>query len=66
MMGLLICDSLLLDCSFVAGKAYYFGVGGSMRQFEELAIKDGVFKVQVVWRSNEGKTFFNMNDLEYI
>ncbi|XP_033221369.1 histidine protein methyltransferase 1 homolog isoform X2 [Belonocnema kinseyi] len=39
---------------FVAGKAYYFGVGGSMRQFEELVRKDGVFKVQVVWRSNEG------------
>ncbi|XP_043466649.1 histidine protein methyltransferase 1 homolog isoform X2 [Leptopilina heterotoma] len=39
---------------FVAGKTHYFGVGGSMRQFENLVLNDGYFKVQTVWKSNEG------------
>ncbi|XP_031787778.1 histidine protein methyltransferase 1 homolog [Nasonia vitripennis] len=39
---------------FIAGKTYYFGVGGGMRQFEELILKDGIFDVKVVWKSDEG------------
>ncbi|XP_012228662.1 histidine protein methyltransferase 1 homolog isoform X1 [Linepithema humile] len=39
---------------FVAGKTYYFGVGGGMRQFENLILKDGCFDVKSVWRSHDG------------
>ncbi|KAG5344614.1 MET18 methyltransferase, partial [Acromyrmex charruanus] len=39
---------------FVAGKTYYFGVGGGMRQFENLILKDGCFDVEPVWRSQHG------------
>lgn len=43
---------------FIAGKSYYFGVGGGMRQFENLIIKDGIFDVKIVWKSKEGKYIF--------
>jgi len=39
---------------FVAGKTYYFGVGGGMRQFENLMLKDGYFDVKSAWRSQDG------------
>ncbi|XP_072767645.1 histidine protein methyltransferase 1 homolog isoform X2 [Anoplolepis gracilipes] len=39
---------------FVAGKTYYFGVGGGMRQFENLILKDGYFDVKLMWRSQNG------------
>lgn len=39
---------------FIAGKIYYFGVGGGMRQFENLVLKDGCFDVKSVWRSQDG------------
>ncbi|XP_011344983.1 histidine protein methyltransferase 1 homolog isoform X2 [Ooceraea biroi] len=39
---------------FVAGKTYYFGVGGGMRQFESLVLRDGCFDVKSVWRSQDG------------
>lgn len=39
---------------FVAGKTYYFGVGGGMRQFEDLVSKDGCFDVKSVWISQDG------------
>ncbi|XP_020294624.1 histidine protein methyltransferase 1 homolog isoform X2 [Pseudomyrmex gracilis] len=39
---------------FVAGKTYYFGVGGGMRQFEDLVLKDGFFDVKSVWKSEDG------------
>ncbi|XP_066583468.1 histidine protein methyltransferase 1 homolog isoform X3 [Prorops nasuta] len=41
--------------AYIAGKIYYFGVGGCMRQFENLAKKDGIFKTDVVWKCEEGK-----------
>lgn len=43
---------------FIAGKSYYFGVGGGMRQFENLIIEDGIFDVKIVWKSKEGKYIF--------
>ncbi|XP_011497212.1 PREDICTED: histidine protein methyltransferase 1 homolog [Ceratosolen solmsi marchali] len=48
---------------YVAGKTYYFGVGGGMRQFEKLVLRDNIFDVQVVWKSNEGK--FNLDQYMY-
>lgn len=39
---------------FVAGKAYYFGVGGGMKQFESLVLKDGYFDVNSVWKNQDG------------
>lgn len=39
---------------FVAGKTYYFGVGGGMRQFESLVLKDGCFNVKSVWTNQNG------------
>lgn len=39
---------------FVAGKSHYFGVGGSMRQFENLILNDDYFKVETAWKSSEG------------
>lgn len=39
---------------FVAAKTYYFGVGGGLREFEELIKKDGRFSCKVVWQSSQG------------
>ncbi|XP_065357123.1 histidine protein methyltransferase 1 homolog [Calliphora vicina] len=54
----------LLNCLFdklkpngvalVAAKIYYFGVGGGLRQFEQLIERDKRFKCKTVWLSNEG------------
>lgn len=44
----------VISIRFVAGKTYYFGVGGGMRQFENLILKDGSFDVKSVWRSQDG------------
>lgn len=38
----------------LAAKIYYFGVGGGLRQFEELLEKDKRFKSEIVWTSSEG------------
>lgn len=38
----------------VAAKTYYFGVGGGLRQFEELITGDKRFQFKVVWTSKEG------------
>lgn len=38
----------------VAAKTYYFGVGGGLRQFEELIASDKRFRFKVVWSSKEG------------
>lgn len=45
---------IIISIRFVAGKTYYFGVGGGMRQFENLVLKDGCFDVKSVWRSHDG------------
>ncbi|XP_015122438.1 histidine protein methyltransferase 1 homolog [Diachasma alloeum] len=39
---------------YIAGKTYYFGVGGGMRQFENLISQDGAFDVETVWTSEQG------------
>ncbi|XP_063974620.1 histidine protein methyltransferase 1 homolog [Diachasmimorpha longicaudata] len=39
---------------YVAGKTYYFGVGGGMRQFETLVSQDGEFVAETVWTSEQG------------
>ncbi|XP_014098632.3 histidine protein methyltransferase 1 homolog [Bactrocera oleae] len=38
----------------VAAKTYYFGVGGGLRQFEELITSDKRFQCKVVWSSVQG------------
>ncbi|XP_055858957.1 histidine protein methyltransferase 1 homolog [Episyrphus balteatus] len=38
----------------LAAKIYYFGVGGGLRQFEELLKKDKRFQSEIVWSSSEG------------
>ncbi|XP_039951630.1 histidine protein methyltransferase 1 homolog [Bactrocera neohumeralis] len=38
----------------VAAKTYYFGVGGGLRQFEELITSDKRFQFKVVWSSVDG------------
>ncbi|CAK9819988.1 Histidine protein methyltransferase 1 homolog [Anthophora quadrimaculata] len=38
----------------IAGKSYYFGVGGGMRQFQNIIEGDGIFDVNVTWKSREG------------
>ncbi|XP_034178468.2 histidine protein methyltransferase 1 homolog [Osmia lignaria lignaria] len=39
---------------YIGGKSYYFGVGGGMRQFQYLVEEDGVFNIDIVWKSQEG------------
>lgn len=39
---------------FLGAKIHYFGVGGGIRQFEDLLKKDNRFKSEVVWTSSEG------------
>nr|XP_012140462.1 PREDICTED: histidine protein methyltransferase 1 homolog [Megachile rotundata] len=39
---------------YIGGKSYYFGVGGGMRQFQNLINEDGVFNTEIVWKSQEG------------
>ena len=39
---------------YLGAKIYYFGVGGGIRQFEELVKKDSRFKSEVIWASSDG------------
>nr|XP_031836340.1 histidine protein methyltransferase 1 homolog [Nomia melanderi] len=39
---------------FVAAKSYYFGVGGGMRQFQSLIEEDGIFDIEIAWKSQQG------------
>lgn len=39
---------------YLGAKIHYFGVGGGLRQFEDLVKKDNRFKSEVVWTSSEG------------
>ncbi|XP_058977308.1 histidine protein methyltransferase 1 homolog [Musca domestica] len=39
---------------YVAAKTYYFGVGGGLRQFEQLIEKDKRFTFKSLWLSTEG------------
>lgn len=39
---------------YIGGKSYYFGVGGGMKQFQNLIEEDGVFNTEIVWKSQEG------------
>ncbi|KAJ8682822.1 hypothetical protein QAD02_018614 [Eretmocerus hayati] len=39
---------------YIAAKIHYFGVGGSIQQFEEFITKDGLFNIKTVWKSDEG------------
>ncbi|XP_023245560.1 histidine protein methyltransferase 1 homolog isoform X2 [Copidosoma floridanum] len=41
---------------YIAGKSLYFGVGGSMSQFVQLVLEDGIFDVSTVWKSEIGNT----------
>lgn len=47
---------------FIAGKSYYFGVGGGMRQFQDLIEEDAIFDVEIVWTNREG-IFLNKQQL---
>lgn len=37
--------------SYLAGKTYYFGVGGSLRDFEDLLEQEGVFEYRTCWKT---------------
>ncbi|XP_061397621.1 histidine protein methyltransferase 1 homolog [Musca vetustissima] len=48
-------DKLKVDGKvYVAAKTYYFGVGGGLRQFEQLIEKDKRFTFKSLWLSTEG------------
>lgn len=50
-----IHDKLKVDgVALIAAKTYYFGVGGGLRQFEQLIDKDKRFTYKTVWVSTEG------------
>uniref|UniRef100_A0A1B6IAA4 protein-histidine N-methyltransferase n=1 Tax=Homalodisca liturata TaxID=320908 RepID=A0A1B6IAA4_9HEMI len=40
--------------ALVGAKSYYFGVGGSTRQFEKLVKERDIFDLEVVWRCSQG------------
>uniref|UniRef100_A0A0A9WLA4 protein-histidine N-methyltransferase n=1 Tax=Lygus hesperus TaxID=30085 RepID=A0A0A9WLA4_LYGHE len=40
--------------AYVAGKSYYFGVGGSMKGFKETVENEKIFDVTSIWVSDEG------------
>lgn len=39
---------------YLGAKIHYFGVGGGIRQFEDLLRKDNRFRSEIVWSSCEG------------
>ncbi|XP_055375678.1 histidine protein methyltransferase 1 homolog [Condylostylus longicornis] len=39
---------------YLAAKTHYFGVGGGLRQFEDLIVRDNRFKSKIVWKSTIG------------
>jgi hypothetical protein len=43
-----------LQLSIIASKSYYFGVGGSVKQFEKYLGETGTFTWQTVWKTEEG------------
>lgn len=44
----------ILVFSILAGKSYYFGVGGGMKQFLDLVEKDRTLCYENLWESAEG------------
>lgn len=40
--------------ALIAAKSYYFGVGGSVREFEALIEKQGIFNSSVKWKNSQG------------
>ncbi|CAD1474523.1 unnamed protein product, partial [Heterotrigona itama] len=58
-------ESVLKRCQFfcgdwgsftkllIASKSYYFGVGGGIKQFQNLIEEDGIFDVETVWKNRE-------------
>lgn len=38
---------------YLAAKLHYFGVGGSLRSFEEVLLKEDTFKSQSVFKCND-------------
>lgn len=38
---------------YLAAKLHYFGVGGSLRQFEQILLKDDLFKSESVFTCND-------------
>ncbi|KAJ1526954.1 hypothetical protein ONE63_008501 [Megalurothrips usitatus] len=41
-------------CVYLAAKTYYFGVGGGLRQFENLLKEDGFLKSEICWKCPSG------------
>ncbi|XP_067006440.2 histidine protein methyltransferase 1 homolog isoform X2 [Anabrus simplex] len=39
---------------YLAAKTYYFGVGGGMRQFEQVLHSHGCFNTEVCWKCSQG------------
>lgn len=37
--------------SYLAAKTYYFGVGGSLRDFEDLLRREGLFEYRTCWKT---------------
>ncbi|XP_054288397.1 histidine protein methyltransferase 1 homolog isoform X1 [Macrosteles quadrilineatus] len=40
--------------ALIGAKSYYFGVGGSIKQFEKLVKEKNVFEVETVWKCSQG------------
>jgi len=38
----------------LGAKCYYFGVGGSVAQFQDFCLKDGYFSTEILWTSESG------------
>nr|XP_022908561.1 histidine protein methyltransferase 1 homolog [Onthophagus taurus] len=41
---------------YLAAKSYYFGVGGGLKQFEDVLINDGNWEIKTVFKLTEGVT----------
>lgn len=38
---------------YLAAKLHYFGVGGSLREFEQILLKENLFKAEIVFTCND-------------
>lgn len=48
------CIKSLTQSRYLAAKTYYFGVGGGIRQFEELIRKNQILTSCVCWKTSDG------------
>lgn len=64
-MNVLKCKLKHNGFALLAAKTYYFGIGGSIKVFENFLVSDGTFKATKVWTSS-GNVIREIMQIKYL